>query len=280
MLVELRRHLLTDGVVQRQLEGDLEHGLAVEGHPRRSVRLLEVSAGRQGSAAVEDTDVVEAQEAALEHVRAGRILAVHPPGEVDEELLENRLEELEIALTAQRLLATVDEPARPRVHGRVHVAEIPLVGGNLPARMQVLVIEHQEELVLGEVGIDEVQRDRVEGQIPRRVPGIFPLVRHRDDVGVHHVGPPGVPKPRPLRGIGIDAVLLEPRAHVVEVELLAPQHAGQRLAQDQRAVRARRRRCDGRVELVGLRAARVEHGLEVARERPGRQRGEVRRRQA
>jgi hypothetical protein len=54
-------------------------GGAVEGHPRRAVRLLEVAAGGERLGAVEDADVVEAEEAAREDVLSLGVLAVHPP---------------------------------------------------------------------------------------------------------------------------------------------------------------------------------------------------------
>ena len=52
----------------------------------------------QRRAAVEHADVVEAEEAALEHVLAVAILAVHPPGEVQQQLVERALQELEVDL--------------------------------------------------------------------------------------------------------------------------------------------------------------------------------------
>ena len=51
-----------------------QHRRAVEGHPRGAVRLLEVAPGRQRLAAVEHADVVEAEEAAAEHVLAVQVL--------------------------------------------------------------------------------------------------------------------------------------------------------------------------------------------------------------
>ena len=47
------------------------------------------------------------EEAALEHVVAERVLAVDPPGEIDQELLEDAREEVEI-------LAAVDPEHRQR----------------------------------------------------------------------------------------------------------------------------------------------------------------------
>ena len=85
------------GVLARELERDREHVQAVHPHPARAVGLLEVAAGRQRRAAVEDADVVEAEEAALEDVLALGVLAVHPPGEVEQQLVEDALEEPAVA---------------------------------------------------------------------------------------------------------------------------------------------------------------------------------------
>ena len=73
----------------------------------------------------------------------------------------------------------------------------------------------------------------MEGEVPGRVPGIFPLVRHGDDVAVVHVVPVVVAR-RLLAGRleRIGAALFEPLVHVVVVELLAPEHARQGLAHD------------------------------------------------
>ena len=59
-----------DRVVHGEFDGDVEHVLAVQRHPGGAVGLLEVAAGRQRRAAVEDADVVQAEEAALEDVVA------------------------------------------------------------------------------------------------------------------------------------------------------------------------------------------------------------------
>src|SRR2546430_17457225 len=65
VLDELERHLGVFWIAQRQLGGDLEHVLAEERHPGGAVGLFQVTAGRQGRAAVEHTDVVHAHETAL-----------------------------------------------------------------------------------------------------------------------------------------------------------------------------------------------------------------------
>ncbi len=71
----------------------MEHGQAEHPHPGRAVGLLHGAAHGKGGAAVEDADVVEAEEAALEDVLVARVLAVHPPREGQEELVKDALEE-------------------------------------------------------------------------------------------------------------------------------------------------------------------------------------------
>ena len=240
VLEELLDELLVERLVQRELDRDAQHLLAEEHHPRRAVGLVEVAAGGQRRRAVEHADVVEPEKAALEDVGAGAILAVDPPGEVDQQLGEGVLQELDVAVAAAALLVEqIELHRRPRVHGRIDVAEVPLVGRQLAVRMQVVVAQHQVELLLGEVGIDHAQRNHVERQVPRGVPGVLPLVRHRDDVVVEHVGPLAVAHAPALvlRQVGAGAMFVEPQVEVVVEILLGPQHARQRLAHDVRAVR-------------------------------------------
>ena len=252
LLRKLQDHVLVDGIVGGELDGEFHHVLAEQGHPGRAVRLLQVAAGGKRGAAVEDADVVEAEEASLEDVLAEAVLAIHPPGEVQQQLVERRPEEIDVRLAAQGLLGAMQEEGRPGMDRRVHVAEVPLVGRHLTAGMQVDPAEHQLHLLLGEVGVHDRQRQRVEGQIPGRVPGILPLVGHRDDVLVEHVEPLRVP------GIAISGmqrvgvVLIQPVVAVEEEELLAPEHAGQGLAHHVGRVFTHGWRRDGLVELVGF----------------------------
>src|SRR5436190_23638397 len=101
MLEELRGDVLVGRVLACQLEGDEEHRAAEERHPGRAVGLLEVAAGGQRLRPIEDPDVVETQEPAAKKVVALRVLAIHPPREVDEQLVEHALEEAAIAMPAR-----------------------------------------------------------------------------------------------------------------------------------------------------------------------------------
>jgi hypothetical protein len=133
--------------------------------------------------------------------------------------------------------------------------------------------QHQHELLLGELGVDDRERDAVERQVPGGVPRKLPLVGHRDDVGVEQVPPLRVASARPLRRRQrLRRIAVEPTLHDVVVELLRPQQAGQALAHHRARVRAEVRRDHGGVELVGFTLSRRERGVEVGE---GRAVGEV-----
>src|SRR5580658_5573626 len=88
VLKEPEGDFLIHVVVIGQNQRDLQHALAVEGHPCSAVCLIEVSAGRQRSTAVEDTDVVQTEKAPRENVAPLRILTIHPPVEIQHQSLE------------------------------------------------------------------------------------------------------------------------------------------------------------------------------------------------
>ena len=102
MLGELEGHVHVVRVGHRQLRGDFQHVLAEQRHPGGAVGLLQVAAGRQRGAAVEDADVVQTEEAALEDVPPRAVLAVDPPGEVQEQFLETALEPFGVPLRPSR----------------------------------------------------------------------------------------------------------------------------------------------------------------------------------
>ena len=167
-------------------------------------------------------------------------------------LLNVVLEEIDVRLAAQGLLGLVQKERRKSVDRRVHVAEVPLVGGHLAVGVQVDSAEHQLHLLFGEVGVHDCERERVESQVPGRVPRVFPLVGHGDDVLVQHVEPLRVPGTSISGMERVGVVLVQPVVTVEEEELLAPEHAGESLAHHLGRVFAHRWRRDRLVELIGF----------------------------
>ena len=128
------------------------------------------------------------KKAAGEQVAAVRVLAIDPPGEVDQQLVKRAPQEEPVALAA-RAGHLVDAPAGPGVDRRIHVAERKLVGGNLAVGVHVPFAQEQQQLLLGELAVDARHRQHVKRQIPRRVPRVLPFVGHRDDVAIEQVRP-------------------------------------------------------------------------------------------
>ena len=217
--------------------------------------------------AVEHADVVEPEEAALEDVVAFGVLAVHPPREVDQQLLEHALEELAVAAAVDLLLDLVDADRRPRVHRRVDVAERPLVGRDLAVGMHVPLAREQEELLLREVGIDHRERESSGTPCPTpRTTGTptcrASTARRAADMCHHAWLRPLLARFRRRRSGGI---AVEPALDHVAVVLLAPQHAGERLALHVAHVVGNVERRDALVERVGLRLPRARTSRRTAR---------------
>ena len=248
VLEELHRDVLVGGVLGGQDDRDLEHGQAVDGHPAGAVGLLEHEAVGQRRGAVEGADVVHAEEAAPEEEVALRVLDVRPPGEAEQQLVEDAPEPLVVAGAVQ----PEHGEGRQRVDRRVDVTEVPLVRRQLAVGVHEPLARHEPQLLLGELGVDVRERDAVEGQVPRRVPGVLPLVRHRDHVAVVDVAPRRVAALQALgRRRRLTGIPAQPAVDVVVVELLAPEHPAERLPHDVVLLRRRGRSQRG-VERVGL----------------------------
>ena len=156
------------------------------------------------------------------------------------------------------------------MHRRIDVAECPLVGGQLSVRMHVPFAGQQHELGLGEIGVDQCERHAMKGQIPRGVPRILPFVRHRDDVGIVQVGPIGVPTRLAAFGrVWLLRVSGEPFRDVEIIELLRPEHPGQRLTLDETSVGVGNVLLQSAVELVRFLSSDRKYLIEVAERRSG-----------
>ncbi len=268
VLEELRGHVFVRAVVARELERDCQHVEAEHGHPAGSIALVEPRPAGERVVPIEHADVVQAEEAALEDIAAVRVLAVHPPGEVDEQFVKHPLEELGIADSRRAPLDLVHAHRRPCVDRRVHVAERPLVRRQLAVGMHEPLAQQQHELLLGELGIDHRQRNRVKGEIPPRVPRILPGVGHRDHVVVVEVRPrviaPGPALRRRRRKAGVAE---QPLVHVVMVKLLTPEQPREGLALHEAFVVRDFGGRQGLVELVRFGATLGEQVVERRTER-------------
>ncbi len=231
VLEELAGDIFVSNIFLGEFQGNGQHIQAVHAHPTGAVGLFEMSTSGERGGAIEDSDIVESQEAALENVGAVGILAIHPPSEIQKELVKNFFEEGAVGDATDAALDFVNAPGGPGVHGRIHVAESPLVSRQLPVGMHIPFAKQEDELLFGEIGIHQREGHTVEGQIPGSVPGVFPFVGHGNDVVVVEVRPILIAAfPAVVRRLRPGGIAFEPGVHVIMVKLLGPKHAGERLA--------------------------------------------------
>ena len=263
MLEELGGHVLVHRIGLRQFKGDGQHAEAVHRHPAGAIRLFDESPRRQRGTAIENADVVEPQKSPLEHVLPLLILAVHPPGEVHQQLLEHPLQKRPIGHPAALAIDAVHLPCGPGMDGRIDIPEGPLVGRDLAVRVHVPLPGHQIQLGLGEVGIEPGQGDGMEGEVPGREPGVFPRVRHGEDIGAVQVHPGGIASLLPPRGRRrLAGIAAQPGGDVEVEELLAPEHAREGLALHGPRRLGHRSGCEVPVEGIGLLPAEGMDALE------------------
>ncbi len=192
--------------------------------------MLNVAPGRERGRAVEDADVIQPQEAPLEDVVALRILAIHPPVKIQQQLVEDPFEKGAVGLPPNALLNFIHAPRGPGVHRRVDVPERPFVGRDLAIGVHIPLAQEEGELMFRKVRVNEGQTNTVECQVPGRIPGIFPFIRHGDDVFVVDMPPVAIP---PVLAFGrrgwARRVACQPLLHLIVVKLFAPQQPGQGL---------------------------------------------------
>src|ERR1700721_4343851 len=82
VLPEFAGDVFVRGILRGELHGDGQQVQCVHGHPTGAVGLLDVAAGGQRVAAVEDSNIIEAEKTALKNVHAVGVFAVDPPGEI------------------------------------------------------------------------------------------------------------------------------------------------------------------------------------------------------
>src|SRR5205823_12778176 len=107
---------------------------------------------------IEDADVVEPEKPAFKNIVVAGVLAIDPPREIQEQLMENAFQKVDIALSCGATLDVVHAPCRPCVYRWIHVGEIPFVCRDLSVRVHVPLAQEKCELEFGKYRIDQRKR--------------------------------------------------------------------------------------------------------------------------
>src|SRR4029077_4859980 len=251
-------------ILTGEFNSDAQQVEAKHAHPACAIALFEAAAVSERGVAIEHANVIEPKETTLENVVAFRIFAVHPPGESDEQLVENYLEESAITFAPLLPFDLVYAPGSPRNHGRIDIAKMPFVCGDLAIRMLVPLAHNEIELALGKLRIDKRERDAVKGEVPGRIPWKFPFIRHRHYAFIVKMTPLRVaPVFALFRRRWVGGITLEPLTHDVMIKLFAPKHSRERLTLDRAVLLAQANRRERRVKFVGFVCTLCKQIIEV-----------------
>ena len=91
----------------------------------------------------------------MKDVVAFAVLAIDPPGEVEQQFVEDPFEEGAVSFPGDALLNLIDALGGPGMHGRVHIPKGPLVGRELTIGMHIPLAQEQEELLFGKVRVNQ-----------------------------------------------------------------------------------------------------------------------------
>src|SRR6202162_2909296 len=226
MVEKLARYILVRGASLGQFECHGHHYATIKRHPCRSIRLFKFSAIRSRSRTVEHADVIQAEKTASEKVFPVGILAVHPPREIQKQLLKSTFEKIQVTLAPLRT-DFVHAPGRPGVHRRIDVAESKFVRRQLTVGTHIPLPQKQQQLFLGKCGVKTGNREHVKSEIPSGEPRVLPLVGHGDYIPGKQVPPFVVASTQPLRRrLGLRRIPVQPIPNDVVVELFGTQDTG------------------------------------------------------
>src|SRR6266540_5240073 len=130
-------HILIGRIFLYQFHGNSQQVQSVHGHPAGTVRLSNMASRRQWSTTIKDADIVETEKATLKDVHPISVFAVHPPGEVQQQLLKNAFEEYRVAHAMSFFFNLVNAPGSPGVYRRIDVPKSPLICRQLSVRVHV-----------------------------------------------------------------------------------------------------------------------------------------------
>src|SRR6266498_958444 len=189
-----------------------------------------MTSGGQRRAAIENTDIIQTKKTSLKDVHSLSIFPIDPPRKIQKKFLENALKKNCVPNAALLLVDLINAPCGPGVDWWIYITERPLVCRQLPVRMHVPLAGHQHELFFRKLRVDQCQRDAVKRQVPCSVPGVFPLVRHGDDVGVVKIWPLMIAAAQTIfRRRRCFRIAFEPLLNYVMIELFRPKHSCERL---------------------------------------------------
>ena len=158
------------------------------------------------------------------------------------------------------------------MHRRIHIAEVPLVRGNLAVGVRVETAQHQQQLLLGESKSTSASEIVWKARSQAAYQGYSHLsgIEMMSALSMWNQSAFRAAAPR-CSHQRMTGVLLKPAIHIEVVGLLGPQHAGERLAVHAALIFVQRGRRNPFVEFVRIGDPVLKIAVEAAeclRDRP------------
>ncbi len=112
------------------------------------------------------SNIIQPQKASFKEVLPRRSLRFTHPTEIQHQLGKRPLRSSISPSVFRGLFSPVQEEGCPDVHGRIDVAEVPIVGRDLSGRMPEELLPHQVELFFSEIHVNCGERNGVDRQVP------------------------------------------------------------------------------------------------------------------
>src|SRR5213080_2648932 len=192
MFEKLGRDVFVNVIFAREFNRNPHQVQRKHSHPTRAIALFKMATVEKGGAAIEYADVIESEESALKDIVTFGIFSIHPPGKGEQQFMEDRIQECAVAFAGLFALDLENAPGCPCQDGRIYVAKVPFIGGNLAVRVLIPFTDHSIELAFGKVRVDQSQWNAMKSQIPRGVPWKFPTIGHRHDALIVKMAPIGI----------------------------------------------------------------------------------------
>ena len=236
---------------------------------------MDVTAGGKRRGPVEDADVVQPQETPLEKCcRPSASLRFTHQVKFNRSLWKTfwpAKSQGRLHRPGCRFSILYTAPCRPGMHGGIYIAKVPTsYAGICPLGCMYHSLTKQPKLIFRKVRVHQGQWYAMKGEIPRRKPGVFPFVRHREDFGVIQMVPVGVAalvSVRWRRRLGF--VAFDPLRNVEVVKLFGPDQTRESLAMNALGIFIRDTFLQVRIKLVSFSDSLFDDLFEIAERRMG-----------
>src|SRR5436305_14154625 len=124
MFEKLGRDVFVNVIFAREFNRNPHQVQRKHSHPTRAIALFKMATVGKAGAAIEYADGIESEESPLEDIVTFGIFPIHPPGNGEQQFMENRFPERAVASAGLLTFDLETAPRRPCEDGRILITEV------------------------------------------------------------------------------------------------------------------------------------------------------------